>query len=292
MKKLYPLHNTAATVAYGDIFDYPLTQEELSRWSIGGTLRVPSVGIEKKDGFFIVRGRTHIISLRKRRAHIAQTKWKRIAAIAWVFRLVPTVTLVGVTGGLAMNNARVGDDIDLFFITRSGTLWTTRMMVTLLAEILRLRRRPNDRNVQDKVCLNMFVSEQSLALPLGERDLFSAHEVLQMVPLWERRGAYHKFLVANRWVKDFLPNAWKEKNATWSIEKHVACNIGHLALRLLEPLAKSLQLWYMRDRRSNEVIRSGMIRFHPRDARMWVRKKFGARLTRWNIPLDKIFYHR
>lgn len=296
MKHRKPLHNIDATVAYGDIFDYPLTREELSRWSISGVSSVSSVGIEEKKGFFVLRGRARIIALRKQRAHIAQAKWKRIAVIAWVFRLIPTVTLVGVTGGLAMNNARIGDDIDLFLVTRSGTLWVTRMMVTLLAESLRLRRRPNDQSVKDKICLNMFVSEDSLALPLGERDLFSAHEVLQMVPLWERGGVYSKFLAANRWVKDYLPNAWKEKASVSRITYHVSRNwIEDLVIWILgfaELPCKAIQLRYMKKRRTNEVIRSGMIRFHPRDARVWVRKKFGARLKRWNIPLDKFFFCR
>ena len=44
----------------------------------------------------------------------------------------------------------------------------------------------------------------------------------------------------------------------------------------------------MNNRRTNEVIRSGMIRFHPRDARQWVRKNT-LPLKRQHIPLDKIF---
>jgi len=53
----------------------------------------------------------------------------------------------------------------------------------------------------------MFVSEP--ALPESERDLFSAHEVLQMEPVFDRGNTYKKFLLANKWVKTFLPNAWR-----------------------------------------------------------------------------------
>ncbi|HLD24788.1 MAG TPA: hypothetical protein VJB96_02615 [Patescibacteria group bacterium] len=289
-----------ATVAYADVFDYPLMREELTRWFIGNSAgRVLPQGVVEKEGYFVLSGRERIITLRRSRERFAKTKWKRITKLARIFRLIPTVMLVGVTGGLAMNNARVGDDIDLFFITRRGTLWITRMLTTLFAECLRLRRRPNDRWVKDKICLNMFISEQSLVLPASERDLFSAHEVLQMVPLWERGDAYRTFLLANRWVKDFLPNAYKEAYQGIRIRYHgqkiprsIIRNTMTVILRLFEPIAKYLQLWYMRNKRTNEVIRSGMIRFHPRDARGWVREKFAKRIGRWNIPLDKFFYHR
>lgn len=61
---------------------------------------------------------------------------------------------------------------------------------------------------------------------------------------------------------------------------------------LLEPLAKYIQLWYMGRHRTHEVITGTMLRFHPKDARVWVRQKLGTRLKRYSIPLDKVFYAR
>lgn len=61
---------------------------------------------------------------------------------------------------------------------------------------------------------------------------------------------------------------------------------------LLEPLARSVQLWYMKNKRTREVITDTTLRFHPKDARVWVKKKLSGRLTRYNIPLDKVFKDR
>ena len=61
---------------------------------------------------------------------------------------------------------------------------------------------------------------------------------------------------------------------------------------MIELLARKLQLWYMKKRRTNEVITDTALRFHPKDARVWVKKKFAARLKRYHIPLDKVFYAR
>ena len=58
----------------------------------------------------------------------------------------------------------------------------------------------------------MFVTERGMSVPQNERDLFSAHEVLQMEPVFVRKNIYKKFLQANSWVKAYLPNAWRYRN--------------------------------------------------------------------------------
>lgn len=59
---------------------------------------------------------------------------------------------------------------------------------------------------------------------------------------------------------------------------------------ILEPLAKFIQLWYMEKHRTYEVITDTTLRFHPKDARVWVKRKLASRLAKFNIPLDKVFY--
>ncbi len=281
-------------VSYADIFDFPLTVREVNLWSQITIQKVPDIrGLEYRGGYIFLKGRKSIIALRKRREHIAKAKWKRAKLAANIFRIIPSIVLVGVTGGLAMDNTKPGDDIDMFFITRKGTLWISRMMATILSDMFAIRRKPGEVEVSDKICLNMFMSEDALRLPSSEQDLFAAHEVLQMVPLWERGGAYAKFLRANTWVKRFLPNAWKAKNherKKKSVLLSFIIQYSVFMIQLLEPMARFLQLWYMKARRTSEVIRAGEIRFHPKDARVWVREKLATRLKKWDIPLDKIFY--
>lgn len=300
--KFTRLQKVIATVAYADIFDFPLTRDEIKRWAAGGIDYVPAAlpgfGTSSKSmgEYVYLPGRKQLVASRRSRQKSAVGKWQRIRTAARFFRLVPTVLLVGVTGGLAMDNAKEGDDIDLFFISRKNTLWLTRSLVTLVAEVLGIRRRPGDRRVKDKICLNMFMAEDALSLPLGEQDFFAAHEVLQMVPLWEQEGIYQRFLLANRWVRYFLPNAWNEKTHGRAAGKKTRTrgifSWMNLMAGLLEPIAFFMQQAYMRKRRTSEVIVSGMIRFHPNDARKWVRQKYAIRLRKWDVPLDKIFYHR
>ena len=283
-----------ATVAYADIFGYPLTRRELIFWLLFhpvSRIRLP-VDIQGVHSFVTLRGHQRLVRERLAKQKEQEKKW-RIArrASAWLSR-VPTIKLIGVTGGLAMNNAKKEDDVDLFFIVSDGTLWVSRLMATILMDILGLRRRPGDKKFADRVCLNMFMSEGSLALETKERDCFTAHEVLQMTPIWERGNAYRKFLHANRWVSRFLPNAWSFKMKNEKLKMKNENQFNKIIFYILEPLAKFFQLWYMRRHRTSEVITDTVIRFHPKDARVWVKRKLASRLARYNIPLDKIFYGR
>jgi hypothetical protein len=62
------------------------------------------------------------------------------------------------------------------------------------------------------------------------------------------------------------------------------------AFRLFDFPAKLIQLFYMQHHRSNEVVTDSVLRFHPKDARVWVKREFAARLKGFKIPLDKVFY--
>ena len=257
-----------ATLAYAEIFHSVLTKHELVRWFLFYPLKTPSI--------------TNMVNKNI-------VKWDIARRASHYLSFIPTVKLVGVTGGLAMNNAAPTDDIDLFFIVAGGTLWISRMMATILMDILTLRRHPNDTYVTNKVCLNMFMTDNATALSSKDRDCFSAHEVLQMEPLFIRGNTYKDFLHSNRWVKYFLPNAWKWRiHSTYISDKHISvfCFVFHV----LEPFTKYIQLRYMKKHRTREVISDTVLRFHPKDARVWIKRSFAKRLARYSIPLDKIFY--
>jgi len=204
--------NALATVCYADIFEYPLTRKEFHLWSLFSSRPKLTAGIDGTDGYIVLRGRKRLVKIWKKKAPWQEKKWIIARRAAAALSRIPTINLIGVTGGLAMNNAGRKDDIDLFFVVAGGTLWVTRLMATLLMDVFGLRRRPGDRNITDKVCLNMFMTEGALALPQKERDVFTAHEVLQMQPIFDREKTYRRFLQANTWVRKYLPNAWQYRN--------------------------------------------------------------------------------
>jgi hypothetical protein len=135
-------------------------------------------------------------------------------------------------------------------------------------------------------------------VPTGERDCFSAHEVLQMKPLYARGNAYRYFIRSNEWVSAYLPNAWKDvlkRSRMQKKENYIhtfLLTITRIPFRIIEPYVKFIQLLYMQSHRTREVITDVILRFHPTDARRLVKHKFAERLKAFKIPLDKIFYAR
>ena len=208
------------TLIYADIFDYPLNSEELYRFLIINHPISYSVfknalsriitndkRINTNKNYYFLKGRREIISLRQKREKWSQEKIKIGRRIGRWLKLIPWIKLMGITGALAMRNSDKNDDIDLMIITSRNRLWLTRFLTIFLLEFFSKRRKPSDKDVEDKICLNLFIDEGYLETPREKRNLFMAHEVCQMKALWEEDDIYKKFLWENKWVKEFLPNA-------------------------------------------------------------------------------------
>ncbi|OIN88915.1 hypothetical protein COW80_03425 [Candidatus Beckwithbacteria bacterium CG22_combo_CG10-13_8_21_14_all_01_47_9] len=185
------------TIAYADIFDYPLTASEVNLWLIKGDSLAPV-----KKGYYYLPGREGLIALRRHRERFSQLKWPMAYRTAKILSFIPSVKLVAVTGALAMNNADKNDDIDLMIITAKNRLWLTR----LLASILLFSHLRHGQKIYNKLCLNLWLDETNLAIK--QRNLYIAHEICQARSVLDRDGTYQKFIKANLWYKQFLPN-WK-----------------------------------------------------------------------------------
>ena len=287
-----------AALLYADVFHYPLTVRELAQWIASDTI-ISSRGIQshinalvKKHRvgytppFLYISGHKKMIQCRIERLATSTRKWQKIRKLAKILTYIPTIGMVGVSGGLAVNNADNKDDIDLVIVAKQNTLWMTRFLATMLIEVFSKRRHPGDIHVTNAICLNMFLVDDSLQIPKKEQGWYTAHEVLQMVPLWQRNHMYTRYLHANSWVKKWF-RAKYEFQKQVQIPSYNTRNNNIKWYQLFEQPMKELQLWYMRKRRTTEIISDSTIRFHPKDARIWIRKSFLTKLHLYKVPLDK-----
>ena len=215
------------TVAYADIFEYPLTADEIQRYLIGrqagrrtvrGLLSTAlPAGLSRTGRYFTLAGREHAVETRKQRTVHAAEYWRRAVHYGRRMSHLPFVRMVAVTGALAMDNNADGD-IDYLVITEPGRLWLCRALIVGLVRIAALRGT--------ELCPNYFLSQR--ALVLEERNLFTAHEVTQMVPL-AGLSTYQQLRELNRWTDRFLPNA-----AGAPRRMAVAEPATHLSQRLIE----------------------------------------------------------
>lgn len=279
-----------ATVSYSDVFEYPLTREEIWKYYIGVPASYQLFDREldrlltrKKliahSNYFVLPNRKHLIGERNERKEVAQQKLPIARKAARLLAVVPSVWFVGISGALAMHNAPYDDDIDLFIITAPGTLWFTRMLITVWLDALKWRRRPDAVVVKDKVCLNMLLSADRLQLPKKQQDLYAAHELAQLVPLVNKKNTYEQLLAHNQWVRNFLPHC-----KSFQIDRNYLQPPAPL-LVWIETVCYRWQLWYMRLRRTRELVNRQLLQFHPVDARLWVKEAYVTRLRQLKIPL-------
>ena len=279
-----------ATLAYHDIFDYPLTARETHRYLVerrATQSQVDKILIqlrkEKKvavnNGYFYLKGRSKIVALRKQRNRLSQTKLKRASFFTQILKIVPTLKLVAISGALAMENSHKDDDIDLAQVTSAGSLWTTRFLANML--LMPFKRDPQGKKIADRACLNIFIEESDLKI--RPENLYLAHEITQMKPLWDREGTYARFIKANSWIKKYMPNwqadATRPTANDKSQKKPKALVFSQLAL-VVESLLKNFQLAYMRSKTTTEKIGKTQLFFHPVDTQKWVIGEYQKRLMR------------
>lgn len=194
------------TVVYADLFDYPLEASEVHRYSIGAGSSLVEVEevvasdlpapLERTGRYVHLRGRAPIVAIRERRAAASARLWAEARRYARAIARLPLVRGVAVSGALAMNNAEADDDVDLFVLARPGRVWTCRLLAVAVVRIASLNGV--------RLCPNFVLSTDRLASE--RRDLFTAHEIVQLVPV-ERSAWTDAFARANVWTLAFLPNA-------------------------------------------------------------------------------------
>ncbi len=280
-------------ICYGDIFDYPLTKKELSFWSINNKTN-PGIRFNKIEinrciinigGYYCIKGREKIIQLRNTRNKIALKKINTAKRVAMIISGLPFVQFVGITGALSMKNSDANDDIDLLIISQKNRIWTTRVFAVLVTEMLRIRRRPMDKKIKNKICLNMFLGENNLTTPRAKRNLYTAHEVLQVFPLVNKNSSYKKFISANVWAGGYLPVAFKaiNKNINPAGARKKYNNVLIMILNffadLLDMFLYGAQLLYMKPRKTNETVEKNRIFFHPKNPENQIIYEFNKRLN-------------
>jgi hypothetical protein len=148
--------------------------------------------------------------------------------------------MVAVTGALAVGNATDDGDIDLMVVTAPDRLWLAR------AGAIAVVRYAAGRG--DELCPNYFLSDH--VLEMDTPDLYSAHELAQMVPVTGIE-VYRALRAANPWTNALLPNAGGPPFAP-PLRRPVMRRLRPLAEQVLRtPVGGGLEAW----ERSRKVAR-------------------------------------
>jgi hypothetical protein len=197
------------TLLYADVFSFPMTEAEIQHFLIGfastpadirATLERSAWLSERVvciDGYWLVHGGASNADLRQQRNVASEALWPVARRCGLILAHLPFVRMVALTGALAVRNASTAlDDIDYLLVTTPGRVWIARALAVLVVRIARLWHIG--------LCPNYVLSET--ALLQDRRDLFTAHELAQMVPL-AGFSIYEAMRDANAWAAPMLPNA-------------------------------------------------------------------------------------
>jgi len=198
--------NILKTLAYFDLFHYPLTRYEIQiflpkkfglSW-INNELN--ALMLDKKifqaDEFYSLENNPDLAE-RRRRGNLKAVEQliiaRRTASVLYWF---PFVQSIAVSGSLSKHFSEEKSDIDFFIITSTNRLWIARTFMHLLKKLSFVV------NKQNWFCMNYYVDESALKIP--EENIFTAMEIVTLIPM-EGRNCFQKFREANAWTSEYFP---------------------------------------------------------------------------------------
>ncbi|MFA6427867.1 MAG: hypothetical protein WCW16_05545 [Candidatus Magasanikbacteria bacterium] len=305
------------TLSYFDLFQYPLTREELYRnlWDTDSAdLKLDYTDFVKqvevydeigyKHGFYFLSGNEEHVARRQNRVRIIEEKMQIAKRGIKKLRWIPFVRAVCVCNTVALGTAVEESDVDIFVIARKGRIWFVRFWSTLILKLFRLRTSKG--NMKNKICLSFFVSDSQLNLEFlcaFEDDIYLVYWLGHLVPVYDPDNLLHSMYKANTWTKKYVPHAYAPYILleNWKVEDSKCSKWGKVIGERIdrgiwgsrcENYLKRIQLprintYYgpmLKKQGTEVVVTDTILKFHENDRRKeyytrW-RENYDARLVR------------
>jgi predicted nucleotidyltransferase len=194
------------TLAYFDVFNYPLTAEEIIQFLPGKNTKsafheslknlFEEKLIFKISGFYSLQNREILASIRIEGNKRAAYQLKIARRIAKFLGGFPFVKSICVSGSLSKDFADKKSDIDFFIITEADRLWIARTFMHLFKKLSYLAGK------QHWFCMNYYVDEEGMEIV--EKNIFTAMEIVTLKPM-QGKKYFKRFIDANSWTKNYFP---------------------------------------------------------------------------------------
>jgi hypothetical protein len=293
-----------ATLAYFDIFQYPLTIDEATKFlyklepdqhHVEMTLNESRL-VTKRGSYYQLAGPQDHITTRHDRELIGKHLWKRVNRFRWAFNITPFIELVAVCNNLSISNTSESSDIDLLVITKPGQMFISRIILTFWLQLFGVRRHGN--KVAGRFCLSFYATEGTLKCEEIEKkpyDLYLAYWLQTLEPVSGSRLVYEKILDDNEdWAKKFFKRrllynmhhfkdspAWATRLQKWQ-EKILNTKWG----QKLEDKLSTWQLKRSKDKQAqleleetDVIITKDLLKFHNVDKRNEIYETWMGKLT-------------
>jgi predicted nucleotidyltransferase len=199
--------NILITLAYFDLFNYPLTMDEVylflpakyDQGEFGYALRSLVIDrlLYKFEKYYTLKNDSFLIE-RREKGNVKAAEMIAIACkVGDLLIRFPYVRGIAISGSLSKNFADDDSDIDLFIITAKNRLWIARTMMHCFKKLTFLFKK------EHYFCMNYYIDEQDLQI--HEKNIYTAIEVATLMPL-HGESVFEQFYLINGWTRDYLPN--------------------------------------------------------------------------------------
>jgi hypothetical protein len=241
-----PEQSIIKALAYFDIFNYPLSQEEIydfldqpvgvEELALALQQLVADKRIFKLGNFYSLQ---HDPALRIRRTsgnQKAEVLLRTACKAGGFLYQFPFVRGIGISGSLSKNFADQHTDIDFFIITDANRLWIARTLMHLFKKLTFITGH------QHWYCMNYYIDEE--AMRIDEQNIFTATELITLLPVCGN-GTMDRFYGENNWAGDFFPNqtmgkhsmlltrsGWLKKGVEWLLDNSMGNALDNWLLRV------------------------------------------------------------
>lgn len=206
------------TISHFDVMNYPLTLIELlGRLTIKTDLMTLKTELDKlvnlkiitvEAGFYFLSGREKILQVRHHNYRLFLKKIRIAESYVYWLSMFPWIKAIAIYGSLSYKYSRNGSDIDLFFITSAGRVWSARFLINSILKLFKLRPIPGKENNANKLCVSYWIDETSLDLSISnyENDYNCYYSINNFIFLFGNSEIITNFFSINNWLKYQLPN--------------------------------------------------------------------------------------
>lgn len=201
--------------------------------------------------------------------------YKYIPYIKWV----PGIKFIWVWNSTSMFIANENSDIDLFIITSKNRMWFVRILVTIIFQILWVRKTTEKH--EKRFCLSFFCTEdwidfKNLAL---ENDIYLYFWIVYLKPILDFDNIFEKFINSQSWAnfeeyKNLIDENKKFIKFNWKSFSN-KCKILNLIEKILEKtfLPKTLKSYWLLWKPYWIIIKKNILKFHNNDKREKIKKE-------------------
>jgi hypothetical protein len=172
------------------------------------------------------------------------------------------ILFLGVSGSVAARHPKKNDDIDIVIVTKKNKLWLNRLKLRLFVFLRKIPHRKYGRKGQrDEFCFNLWLDECSLQLPKKKQNLHSAMDLIMMLPIFDQKETYQKFLRENAWAENYVATGYSKLINKPAIQQDKLLRINSKSKEKNNRFDNTVnklfflgQYWYMRRKITTEEV--------------------------------------